>query len=244
MPASARCCAATPTWRSARATPGRPTSNSSCSAAICRRAHPAGGMTLMDDGDYADMVEQSPVNSVVVEYREPSLHGERGRLVGACLTDQQADGLSMIYSFFIADEDRAPGPRQFHHHGPHHARARCGPALRLSRLLGEGVGADGVQDALSPARGARARTAGRCWPTKKRLIRRRSIRSNRRSRCRASWPNRRRPSRSPPDRARSRRGRDLRPPTGQASGRTRPSRSRRHAPPPRHAGATPLPSAR
>jgi arginine-tRNA-protein transferase len=66
-------------------------------------------MTLMDDGDYADMVEQSPVNSVVVEYREPSLHGERGRLVGACLTDQQADGLSMIYSFFLADEEGRPG---------------------------------------------------------------------------------------------------------------------------------------
>ena len=80
--------------------------------------HPSGGMTMMDDGDYADMVEQSPVNSVIVEYREPSVHGARGnggrgRLVAACLTDQQADGLSMIYSFFLADEEARPGLGNF-----------------------------------------------------------------------------------------------------------------------------------
>ncbi|WP_066825989.1 arginyltransferase [Sphingomonas mali] len=75
--------------------------------------HPGGGMTMMDDSDYADMVEQSPVNSVVVEYREPSINGERGRLIGACLTDQQADGLSMIYSFFLADEESRPGLGNF-----------------------------------------------------------------------------------------------------------------------------------
>ena len=62
--------------------------------------HPGGGMVDMDESDFADMVEQSPVKTYVVEYREPSLDGRPGRLVGACLTDQQADGLSMIYSFF------------------------------------------------------------------------------------------------------------------------------------------------
>lgn len=71
--------------------------------------HPGGGMADMDEGDYADMVEHSPVNSYIVEYREPSLHGERGRLVGACLTDQQGDGLSMIYSFFDPQHPRRPG---------------------------------------------------------------------------------------------------------------------------------------
>ena len=71
--------------------------------------HPGGGMAGMDDGDYADMVEQSPVNSVVVEYREPAVNGRRGRLIGACLTDQQADGLSMIYSFFDANAETRPG---------------------------------------------------------------------------------------------------------------------------------------
>ena len=69
--------------------------------------HPGGGMAGMDECDYADMIEQSPVNSVIVEYREPSANGAQGRLVGACLTDRQADGLSMIYSFFAADGARA-----------------------------------------------------------------------------------------------------------------------------------------
>ena len=71
--------------------------------------HPGGGMAAMDEDDFADMVEQSPVNSVMVEYREPAPHGGRGRLIAACLTDRQADGLSMIYSFFMADEATRPG---------------------------------------------------------------------------------------------------------------------------------------
>ncbi|WP_448661828.1 arginyltransferase [Sphingomonas sp. CJ20] len=71
--------------------------------------HPGGGMAAMDETDYADMVEQSPVNSFVFEYREPSVDGRPGRLVGACITDQQADGLSMIYSFFVADDESRPG---------------------------------------------------------------------------------------------------------------------------------------
>jgi arginine-tRNA-protein transferase len=75
--------------------------------------HPGGGMAAMDEGDYADMVEQSPVSSYVVEYREPAKNGHRGRLVGACITDQQADGLSMIYSFFLADDEGRPGLGNF-----------------------------------------------------------------------------------------------------------------------------------
>ena len=69
--------------------------------------HPGGGMVDMDESDFADMVEQSPVKTYVVEYREPSVDGRPGKLVGACLTDQQSDGLSMIYSFF--DPDGRPG---------------------------------------------------------------------------------------------------------------------------------------
>jgi len=71
--------------------------------------HPGGGMAEMDELDYADMVEQTPVNSFVIEYREPSVDGRPGRLVGACLTDQQADGLSMIYSFFDAEDEARRG---------------------------------------------------------------------------------------------------------------------------------------
>lgn len=70
--------------------------------------HPDGGMSTMDELDYADMVEHTPVTSTLVEYREPTANGAPGRLVGACLTDRQGDGLSMIYSFYDPDhEDRA-----------------------------------------------------------------------------------------------------------------------------------------
>ncbi|KAK0359116.1 hypothetical protein LTR94_032574, partial [Friedmanniomyces endolithicus] len=70
-------------------------------------------MAGMDEMDYADMVEQSPVNSVIVEYREPGRGGVPGRLIGCCLTDRQADGLSMIYSFFATDEDARPALGNF-----------------------------------------------------------------------------------------------------------------------------------
>jgi arginine-tRNA-protein transferase len=66
--------------------------------------HPGGGMTEMDEVDYADMVEQTPVDTYVIEYRLPAAEdGGKGRLIGACLTDRQADGLSMIYSFYDPD---------------------------------------------------------------------------------------------------------------------------------------------
>ena len=74
--------------------------------------HPAGGMATMNGNDYADMIEQSPVDTVVVEYREPSVNGRPGRLVGCCLTDKQSDGLSMIYSFFETDDPARPGPER------------------------------------------------------------------------------------------------------------------------------------
>jgi arginine-tRNA-protein transferase len=74
-----------------------------------RARHPGGGMVDMDESDFADMVEQSPVKTYLIEYREPAVDGRRGRLVGACLTDQQADGLSMIYSFFEPDSDGRRG---------------------------------------------------------------------------------------------------------------------------------------
>lgn len=70
--------------------------------------HPDGGMAQMDEVDFADMVEHTPVTSFVMEYREPGDGVTPGRLVGACLTDRQGDGLSMIYSFYDpAHEARA-----------------------------------------------------------------------------------------------------------------------------------------
>ncbi len=71
--------------------------------------HPGGGMASMEEVDYADMVEHTPVSSYVIEYREPSSGSEPGRLVGACLTDRQGDGLSMIYSFYDPEHEARSG---------------------------------------------------------------------------------------------------------------------------------------
>jgi len=76
--------------------------------------HPGGGMATMDEVDFADMVEHTPVTSYVVEYREPSQDGVTpGRLIGACLTDKQGDGLSMIYSFYDPDHEGRAGLGNF-----------------------------------------------------------------------------------------------------------------------------------
>jgi leucyl-tRNA---protein transferase len=76
--------------------------------------HPGGGMATMDEVDFADMVEHTPVTSYVVEYREPSWDGVTpGRLVGACLTDRQGDGLSMIYSFYDPEHEARTGLGNF-----------------------------------------------------------------------------------------------------------------------------------
>lgn len=71
--------------------------------------HPGGGMASMDEIDFADMVEHTPVTSYVTEYREPSSGDGPGRLVGACLTDRQGDGLSMIYSFYDPEHETRTG---------------------------------------------------------------------------------------------------------------------------------------
>lgn len=71
--------------------------------------HPGGGMATMDEMDFADMVEHTPVKSYIIEYREPTADGSPGRLVGACLTDEQGDGLSMIYSFYDPQHETRSG---------------------------------------------------------------------------------------------------------------------------------------
>ena len=68
--------------------------------------HAAGGMTDMTVLDFAAMVEDTFVETRLVEYRlQPENSLERsdvgeGELVGAALSDIMEDGLSMIYSFF------------------------------------------------------------------------------------------------------------------------------------------------
>lgn len=65
--------------------------------------HSDGGMTDMDAFDFAAMIEDSAVRTRLIEYRLPPEDPEStrpGRLIGACLTDLLADGLSLVYSFF------------------------------------------------------------------------------------------------------------------------------------------------
>lgn len=66
--------------------------------------HHDGGMADMTVLDYAMMVEDSHVDTRIVEYRRRDPDEPRGKLVGVALTDILSDGLSMVYSFFEPDE--------------------------------------------------------------------------------------------------------------------------------------------
>ena len=68
--------------------------------------HGEGGMVDMTVLDYAMMVEDSHVETGIIEYRETGPEGEQGELAGVCLTDFLPDGLSMVYSFFDPDLSR------------------------------------------------------------------------------------------------------------------------------------------
>jgi leucyl-tRNA---protein transferase len=77
--------------------------------------HGLGGMADMTVLDFAMMVEDSHVDTAIVEYRRRgpdstfSGRGE-GPLLAVCLTDRLSDGLSMVYSFYDSEEtDRSLG---------------------------------------------------------------------------------------------------------------------------------------
>lgn len=65
--------------------------------------HFDGGMADMTVLDYASMVEETAVDTMIVEYL---LRGEDGeeQLIACALTDRLTDGLSMVYSFFEPEE--------------------------------------------------------------------------------------------------------------------------------------------
>ena len=70
--------------------------------------HATGGMAEMTSLDYAMMVEDTHVNTMMVEYRhrgpDTAITGKgEGPLIGVALTDVLANGLSMVYSFFDTD---------------------------------------------------------------------------------------------------------------------------------------------
>ncbi len=77
--------------------------------------HRDGGMADMTVLDYAMMIEDSHVDTRLVEYRrrgpDSGITGRGiGQMLAVALTDVLSDGLSMVYSFFDPDEaDRSLG---------------------------------------------------------------------------------------------------------------------------------------
>lgn len=63
--------------------------------------HAGGDMAQMGFYDYRSMVEDSPIDTFLVEFRQGD-----GTLVAACLTDHMSDGLSAVYSFYDPDMGR------------------------------------------------------------------------------------------------------------------------------------------
>lgn len=64
-----------------------------------RTRHGGGDMSKMDFLDYQALIEDTPVDTFVVEFRRPS-----GTLAAVCLVDELSDGLSAVYSFFDTEE--------------------------------------------------------------------------------------------------------------------------------------------
>lgn len=98
------------------ALPARPTSEQySLFRHYLDTRHFDGGMADMNVLDYTMMIEDTHVETRVVEYRlrgtEAALNGRgAGKLFAVCLTDVLADGLSMVYSFYDPEEqDRSLG---------------------------------------------------------------------------------------------------------------------------------------
>ena len=79
--------------------------------------HPEGGMADMSSLDFAMMVEDTHIDTQLVEYR--ARNGlAAGPLYAVCLTDRLADGLSLVYSFYA----------------PHHARRSLGAFVILDHI--------------------------------------------------------------------------------------------------------------
>lgn len=71
--------------------------------------HTDSGMADMSYAEYQAMVEDTPVNTSMVEYWRKDDAGEE-QLIAACLLDNLADGPSMIYSFYAPGmENRSLG---------------------------------------------------------------------------------------------------------------------------------------
>jgi leucyl-tRNA---protein transferase len=72
--------------------------------------HSEGGMADMTVLDFAAMVDDTLVDSRIIEYRIPTPYEPEGELVAAVLVDLLNDGVSLIYSFYDPElESRSLG---------------------------------------------------------------------------------------------------------------------------------------
>jgi arginyl-tRNA--protein-N-Asp/Glu arginylyltransferase len=62
--------------------------------------HGDGGMSEMTVLDFAAMVDDTLVDSRIIEYRLPTAYQPEGELIAAVLVDLLNDGVSLIYSFY------------------------------------------------------------------------------------------------------------------------------------------------
>ena len=138
------------------ASPGRPTSSSSCSIAISPARHPTGGMTGMDELDYrrhgrADAGRRR----YIIEYREPPTSGWAAGPADRRLPDRSpgrrpVDDLQLLRP---RPADR-PGPRHLSHPRPYPPRrARPGCPMSISAIGSRARGG-------WPTRPASARSSG------------------------------------------------------------------------------------
>ena len=65
------------------------------------RRHAGGDMATMDFFDFQALIEETPVETFLQEFRSGD-----GDLIGACLIDSLGDGVSAVYSFFDPDLKR------------------------------------------------------------------------------------------------------------------------------------------
>ncbi len=66
-----------------------------------KRRHAGGEMAKMNYFEFQNLVEETPVETSVIEFRDADDY-----LVGAILMDRLASGLSAVYSFFDPDEEK------------------------------------------------------------------------------------------------------------------------------------------
>jgi len=63
--------------------------------------HADGDMALMGQSDYRALIEETPVQTSLIEFRDTD-----GHMLASCLTDRLGDGASAVYSFFDPTDTR------------------------------------------------------------------------------------------------------------------------------------------